>query len=65
MRRSAVICVLVPVLCGAAAQNPSQNQPAAQTRQLLRNAATAQQRGDLKTAIEDFRKALALDPEID
>ncbi len=61
MRRSPVICVLASVLCGAAAQSPSPN-GSAQARQLLRSAATAQQRGDLKTAIEDFRKVLALDP---
>lgn len=47
----------------AAAQAPA-SAPVDQAGDLLRQGITAQQHGDLRTAIEDYRKALALNPNI-
>lgn len=59
--RSALLFLLVPALC-AAAQTPPPA-PADPAAQLAQAAAVAQQHGDLKTAIDDDRKALQLHPE--
>ncbi len=59
--RSALPFFLLPGLW-VAAQSPAPN--AAKTAaELARDAAAAQQHGDLKTAIDDYRKALALRPD--
>jgi tetratricopeptide (TPR) repeat protein len=57
-----------PILCASllmqAASGQTVHQPAADADSLVRDGAAAQQHGDLKTAIDDFRKALALNPEM-
>jgi tetratricopeptide (TPR) repeat protein len=52
-------------LMAQAATGQSANQPAAGDAEAsLRNGTVAQEHGDLKTAIADFRKALALKPDL-
>lgn len=57
-----------PILCAGllmqAASGQTARQPAADAESLVRDGAAAQQHGDLKAAIDDFRKALALNPEM-
>lgn len=60
--RSALFLIFVPALCaGAQAPSPA---PPTDAQQLLQAAADAQQHGDLRTAIEDYRKALAAHPDL-
>jgi tetratricopeptide (TPR) repeat protein len=61
MNRSAMLLVLAPALWVAAQAPPDQS---SQARQFVRSAADAQKNGDLKAAIDDFRKALALQPDL-
>jgi tetratricopeptide (TPR) repeat protein len=58
-----------PILCAGllmqAASGQTARQPAAaDADSFLRDGTAAQQHGDLKTAIDDFRKALALNPQM-
>jgi len=55
------LCVLLSF--GAAAQ-PSAESSSAEARDALHRGITAQQHGDVKTAIDEYRKALALSPDI-
>ena len=60
---------VVPFVCAGllaqAATGQSANQPAAgEAEASLRAGTTAQKHGDLKTAIDDFRKALTLEPNL-
>lgn len=61
--RSAVILCLFPGLCLIAQSSAGSREPAG-LQHILEAAAAAQQHGDLKTAIEDYRKALQLRPEM-
>jgi tetratricopeptide (TPR) repeat protein len=61
MKRKAILLILVPALC-VAGQAPSAQSSSAQ--KLVHSGADAQKRGDLKSAIDDFRKALALQPDL-
>ena len=52
-------------LLAQAAAGQSANQPAVgEAERSLRDGTVAQEHGDLKTAIADFRKALALKPDL-
>ncbi|UWZ85595.1 tetratricopeptide repeat protein [Occallatibacter riparius] len=68
MKPSALLWVLTPVFCATAAQNGSAQNASAQAspspKDLLQAATAAQQKGDLKIAIQDFRRALALQPDL-
>jgi tetratricopeptide (TPR) repeat protein len=59
--RSAFIFVLAPALLTAAPQTPS-GHTASPADALVQNAVEAQKRGDLKSAIAAYRKALAMEP---
>ncbi len=59
--RIACIFLLFSGIVTASGQSP-QGTPAANTDELVRDGISAQQRGDFKTAIEDYRKALEADP---
>lgn len=61
--RSVCIVYLALGFHAAVGQAPQQNS-SAHVDELLRGGITAQQRGDYKTAIEDYQKALALDPKL-
>jgi tetratricopeptide (TPR) repeat protein len=58
-----VFLVLLAFGCQAAGQAPMQTSPA-NADQLLRAGVAAEQRGDNRTAIEDFRHALAIQPKL-
>lgn len=59
--RSALFLLLLPGFwAGAQSAAPDASKTAAE---LVRNAAAAQQHGDMKTAIDEYRKALALRPD--
>jgi len=60
MRSAFLLCFLPGLLLTAQTPAPSAADPA---RDLVQAAEAAQQKGDLRTAIEDYRKALALHPE--
>jgi tetratricopeptide (TPR) repeat protein len=62
-KNCAVALALAPALCSFAAQSPAAAH-ASQARELVQEAKAAQQRGDLKRAIEGFRKALAVEPRL-
>lgn len=62
MRYSPLLIVVLGV--GAAAAQAPKPAPLDQADNLFRQAVTAQQRHDLRTAIEDYRSALALNPEM-
>lgn len=59
---------VVPILCAGllvqAAAGQAPNQPAAEAESALREGAHAQEQGDLNTAIADFRRAIALEPDL-
>ena len=59
---------VVPILCAGllvqAATGQAPNQPAAEAESALREGAHAQEQGDLNTAIADFRRAIALEPDL-
>jgi tetratricopeptide (TPR) repeat protein len=59
--RSVCFLFLGPSLLAAAAQTPTQA-PSASVDELLRGGIAAQRQGDYKTAIEDYRKALTIEP---
>jgi tetratricopeptide (TPR) repeat protein len=61
MRATFLLLVALAPL-GPAAQ-AAQQAPAANSAAYLRDGITAQQHGDYKTAIEDYRKALAIEPD--
>lgn len=61
--RSAVILSLFPGLC-LLAQSSAGSRDSAGIQQIMQAAAAAQQHGDLKTAIEDYQKALQLRPDL-
>jgi tetratricopeptide (TPR) repeat protein len=61
--RSVCFLFLAPSLLAAAGQTPERT-PSTNVDELLRGGITAQQHGDYKTAIEDYRKALAIDPKL-
>lgn len=61
--RSACFLYLALGLYSAAGQT-SKQVPSASADELLRGGISAQQGGDFKTAIEDYRKALSLDPRL-
>ncbi len=58
------LCVsLAAALCAAQAPSPAKSD-SSQAQTLIQSANAAQQHGDLKTAIEDYRKALVLHPDL-
>src|ERR1700744_1912247 len=57
-----VLLALIALAIQAAAQQPN-SPPTEQADDLLRQGITAQQNGDLQSAIESYRKALALRPD--
>jgi Flp pilus assembly protein TadD len=57
------ILMLAPSLHAAVGQAPKQNH-STQANEFVRAADDARQHGDLKTAIEDYRKALAIQPDL-
>jgi len=59
--RSVFVLALALSLHAAAAQTPKQA-PAADADEFLRQGIAAQQHGDLKSAIDNYRKALAIQP---
>lgn len=61
MNRSAMLLMLAPALCASTQAPPDQS---SQAQQLVQSAANAQKSGDLKAAIDEFRKALALQPDL-
>lgn len=61
--RFVLFLLLAPACLAAAGQTPS-GAPAPDAEGLMRAGIAAQQHGDSRTAIEDFRKALAIRPEL-
>ncbi len=60
---------MIPILCAgllvqSAAGQPANQTPSSEAESALREGTLAQEHGDLKTAIADFRRALALKPDM-
>lgn len=60
---------MIPILCAgllvqSAAGQPANQTPSREAESALREGTLAQEHGDLKTAIADFRRALALKPDM-
>jgi len=55
--------LILSLACMASAARSAQQAPNDNSAALLRDGITAQQHGDFKTAIEDYRKALAIEPD--
>src|SRR5271155_5775712 len=63
LMRSVCLLFLAISIQAAAGQAPGQA-PSAEADSFLRTGIAAQQRGDMKAAIEAYRKALAIRPEL-